>query len=398
MKIALIGCPFKTSYGGASESLLKALQRKTGSAVEWVASNCGCGDDVEIARQFQMPRDQYKYFDMMALNDNPSRRMWKNAVKSLAGKIVHYRRAKKYRELSAGADVVNFQQTLNAYGSMALFYWLNMPSKPARVVTIHELDRSQLANPERNRAYNKADAIIVQHAGMKDKLTGLGVDPEKIEIVLNGTEIPAIDQKQPRDGIVFYGGHHPFSGKGLHAVFDAITLLKKRLGSAAPKLKVHGYFGGDDLAAVKALAAERGLENDVVYYNQISIGEALRVYQSTLLCVLPYTGSFAGLAAATAAAAGVPVIGTKNAGILEHLGENGVWIERDDAQEIAAQAERLLASDKLRRDYSVSLRKRAEQYLTWDAVAGETLAVYEQAVERHGNSASRHSEKTVVGK
>ena len=38
-------------------------------------------------------------------------------------------------------------------------------------------------------------------------------------------------------------------------------------------------------------------------------------------------GSFAGLAAATAAAVGLPVIATKNAGILEHIGENGIWID-----------------------------------------------------------------------
>lgn len=394
MKVALIGCPFKTSYGGASESLRRALERKTGSTVEWVASNCGCGDDVEINRQFQMPRDQYKYFDMIALNDNPSRQMWKNAVKSVAGKVIYYRRAQKYRDLSAGADVVNFQQTLNAYGSTVLFYWLNMPSQPARVVTVHELDRSQLASADRNKIYNKADAIVVQHGGMKDKLVGLGVDANKIEIVLNGTDIPALDKSQPREGIVFYGGHHPLSGKGLLAVFDAMALLKKRVGPGAPKLKVHGYFGGDDLAAVKSLAADRGLGNDVAYHNQISMSEAFRIYQSSLLCVLPYTGSFAGLAAATAAAAGVPVIGTRNAGILEHLGENGIWIERDDAKEIAAQIERLLASDSLRRDYSARLRKRAEQCLTWDAVAADTLAVYERALEHKRTSQSQRSAKS----
>ena len=46
MQVTLIACPFKTSYGAASESLKKAIEKKTGRTVEWVASNCGCGDDV----------------------------------------------------------------------------------------------------------------------------------------------------------------------------------------------------------------------------------------------------------------------------------------------------------------------------------------------------------------
>ena len=85
---------------------------------------------------------------------------------------------------------MNFQQTLNAYGSTVLFHWLNQRSQAARVVTIHELDRHQLENPESNKTYNKADAIIVQQGAMKDQLIGLGVDPGKIEIVLHGTDLP----------------------------------------------------------------------------------------------------------------------------------------------------------------------------------------------------------------
>ena len=395
MRITLIGCPFKTSYGEASESLLKALEKKTGSAVEWVASNCGCGDAVELSRQFQMPREKYKYFDMVAFTDNPPGQRWKRPLKFVAGKIIYYLRAQKYWKLSAGAEVANFQQTLNAYGSTALFYWLSKPAQAARVVTVHELDRFQLANPEINKAYNKADAIIVQHGPMRDKLVDLGVDPTRIEIVVHGTDLPAIDENQPRDGMVFYGGHHPFSSKGLHGVFKALALLKSRLGPAAPKLKVHGYFGPDDLAAVKALAAELGLENDVSWFNLVPIREAFSIYQSSLLCVLPYMGSSAGLAAATAAAAGVPVIGTKNAGIVEQLGEkNGIWLKDDNAEEIAAQVEKLLASAELRRDLSTRLRKRAKQYLTWDTVADNTLAVYERALERKGEMANKGEDAT----
>ena len=110
--------------------------------------------------------------------------------------------------------------------------------------------------------------------------------------------------------------------------------------------------------------------------------EVLRQYQSSLLCVLPFMGSFAGLAAATAAAVGLPVIATKNAGIPEHIGENGIWIDNDNAEEIVEKVEKLLGCEELRRDLSRRLRKQAEQYLSWEVVASNTLAVYDRALHR----------------
>ena len=386
MRVTLIGCPFQTSYGEASESLLKALEKKTGSPVEWVASNCGCGDKAERTRQFQMPREKYKYFDMFAFSDVPSPQRWKNLIKFVARKTVHRRRAQKYRQLSTGAHVVNFQQTLSSYGSNALFYWLNKPTEAARVVTVHELDRLQLANPHLNRAYNNADAIIVQQGPLRDKLVSLGVDPGRIEVVLHGTNLPVVDENQIRDGIITYCGHHPYSGKGLHEIFEALALLKTRLGPTIPKLTVHGYYSEEDQGPLKASAAQWGVEDHIVWLNQVPTRKAFSAYQSSLLCVLPYMGSFAGLAAATAAAAGVPVIATRNAGIPEHLGDDAIWIKDDNAQEIATQIEKLLASAELRRDLSRRARRRAEQHLSWETIADNTLAVYHRALKHKGDA------------
>ena len=52
MKIAIIGCPFRTTYGYYVEFPQTNLE-SSGSQVSWIASNCGCGDPIEIARDFQ---------------------------------------------------------------------------------------------------------------------------------------------------------------------------------------------------------------------------------------------------------------------------------------------------------------------------------------------------------
>jgi glycosyltransferase involved in cell wall biosynthesis len=379
MRVTIIGCPFKTSYGAAFESLKKAMERKSGSTVEWVASNCGCFDDAEVNRQFQMPGQ--KYFDMVNIGDYDSAKKWKLWLRLKARSVGYYFRARKYRHLSEGAEVVNFQQNLNAYGSTVIFHWLNQASPAARLVTVHELDRHQLDRPESNKIYNKADGIIVQLESMKDQLVQLGVDAKKIELVLHGTDLPPLNGNHAREGFIFYGGHHPMKGKGLHALLDAMVTLKNRL-EKKPRLKVHGFFGGDDLASVNALIAQKGLQNDVVLLNQIPIADAMREYSSSQICVLPFMGSFAGLAAATAAAVETPVIGTRNAGIPEHLGDCGVWLDSDKSDQIVDRIEKLLSSDDLRRDLSKRSRKRAEEHLSWDIIADKTLAVYDRAMGR----------------
>jgi glycosyltransferase involved in cell wall biosynthesis len=383
LRVTLIGCPFKTSYGPATESLKKALEKRTGDGVEWVASNCGCRDDAEVNRQFQM--QGCKYFDMINIPDQRIR-LFRHVpafgLQLKARKLGYYFRAKKYRSMSKGAEVVHFQQTLHAYGSTVIFYWLNQKSKAARVVTIHELDKHQLEIPEQNKAYNKADAIIVQQGAMKDQLVRLGVDPDKIRIVLHGTDLPTIDEKQPREGIVFFGGHHPLTGKGLLALYKAMTMLKERLGPKAPKLKIHGYFSAEDLSETKKLAREWGLENDITWFNQIPMEEMYREYQSSMMCVLPFVGSFAGLAASVAAAVELPIIATKNAGIPEHIGDCGIWIENENSEQLADRIEELVGSEGLRRELGKRLRKRAEQHLSWDAVADRTMTIYRQAVSR----------------
>jgi len=54
MRMTIICCPFKTSFGSYASSLKTAIESKTGETVQWVGSNCGCGDPIEKSRQFLM--------------------------------------------------------------------------------------------------------------------------------------------------------------------------------------------------------------------------------------------------------------------------------------------------------------------------------------------------------
>lgn len=384
MRITLICCPFKTSYGWYADSLKKAIERKTGSAVQWVASNCGCGDPIEVGRQFLTCESAY--FELPHVVEYQSKTAWKRWLRVRVRHFSYLFRAKRYGRLSKGAELVHFQQILNAYGSSVVFHWLNQRSTAAKVVTIHELDNYQTQFPEKNRVYNEADAIIVHCNELKEKLVGLKVQPDKIHVILQGTDVPKQNCTDHREGVIFYGGHKLMTGKGIQNLFEAMSMLKARSGMNAPKLKIHGHYGDSVPMEAKQLAERFGVASDVVWLNQLSIEDIVREYQTNALLVLPYTGSFAGLPAAIAAANGLPVVCTRKAGIPEHLGECGVWIDEANPKQLAESMANLLSNEQLRREIGVKLRKRAELLLSWDTIAGQTLELYESCLRHKRNS------------
>ena len=129
MRITIICCPFKTSFGSYASSLKEAIETKTGDTVQWVGSNCGCGDPIEKSRQFQIPKSQCNYFEMPIFTDTLSPTAWKRPLKSMVRNVLLPVRGKRYANMSKDAEVVHFQQILNAYGSKVVFSWLQQPSR-----------------------------------------------------------------------------------------------------------------------------------------------------------------------------------------------------------------------------------------------------------------------------
>jgi len=382
MRITLICCPFKTSFGSYGSSLKAAFEKKTGNTVQWVASNCGCGTPMAVSRQFLMPKQQYDYFEMPIPGDFVSNKAWKRRLRAAARTVLLYFRAKRYASSSKNAEVVHFQQTLNAYGAKAVFHWLKQLSNATRIVTVHELDPDQLEFPERNKTYNLADGIIVHCDEMRQHLVRLNVQEEKIHVVLNGTNMPTSLPDNQREGIVFYGGHFLMHGKGVDALFKAMSLIHQQMGANAPTLNIHGHYGPAEVEEAIRLARENGVANKIVWLDELSDQDMVALYQRSLVCVLPYTGSFAGLPASLAAACQLPVVCTRKAGLPDHLGESGVWVDENNYEQLAERIMELLSNDRLRQEVGARLLKRAQEHLCWEVIAERTLKIYEDSMRK----------------
>ena len=214
----------------------------------------------------------------------------------------------------------------------------------------------------------------------------LGVPEDKIHVVLHGASVPASSSENQRSGIIFYAGHKAMTGKGMQTLFPAMSILHQRMGARAPVLKIHGHYGENIPEEAEELASHSGLGGHIVWLNQISMEEIARQYQRALVCVLPYTGSFAGLPAAMAAANQLPVICTKKAGLPDHLADCAVWVDERNPVQLAERIMELLQSDERRRELADKLRTRAESFLSWDVIAERTLNVYEESAKRKAAS------------
>jgi len=385
MNVKIISCWFATSYGAYSDGLRRGLERHLGHEVAVIASNCGCGDPVEVRREFQ--NERCIYFEQPHVTYFKSTNQFKYLLRNTTRRFTYRRRSRRYHALTGDdADVVHFQQTLNAYGSVAAFEWLQMPSDAARVVTVHELDPHQRDFPESSLTYNLADALIVHAEEMRERLVQLGVDPSLIHVLPQGIDLPVLEE-QPREGLVFYGGHKLHSGKGFETLLRALSTMHDRLGDDVPTLTIHGHYGVDTPRYGAALARRYGLESSIRWENQVPPEQMVEAYRRARACVLPYTGSFAGLPAVTAMACGTPVIGTHRAGLPDHLGEAGYWVEEENPAQLATAITTLMDDDELHDQLAAEGRRRAETLFDWDEVAKRTLAVYDRAIEhRHGAS------------
>jgi D-inositol-3-phosphate glycosyltransferase len=139
-----------------------------------------------------------------------------------------------------------------------------------------------------------------------------------------------------------------------------------------------GRAGADELERLEALAAARGIADNVIFAGPHPHSRLPLFYQAAdAVVVCSHTESF-GLTALEAHACGVPVVATAVGG-LKHIVEDGVsgfLVERGDPSTFAARLKTLLEDHALRSRFSRAALKRSSVF-SWDVAADGFLALYE---------------------
>lgn len=275
-----------------------------------------------------------------------------------------------------------------ARGIPAILTWHNdLPAvRPAAALLVHAHDN--LATSYLN--YYKTIIATTSIYAHRSKI--LRRFSEKVKVVRNGVDTvrftPNLGGRSVRERygladdfvVLFVGALTTWhSYKGLDVLIEAFAKLSRRLTDA--RLLVVG--GGNLLPFYRSLAAELGVGDRVDFAGHVSDSDLPAFYSACDVFVLASKDSSEGfgLVLLEAMACGRPVVASAVGGIPEliHNGENGVLVEANDSEALAATLETLHASDELRDLMGRAGRSFAELH-DWRLVASNLESIYLEQV------------------
>jgi glycosyltransferase involved in cell wall biosynthesis len=271
----------------------------------------------------------------------------------------------------------------------------------ARVTTVHDL--LYLRYPEFHSPLmrwgtgallplgaRRANRVITVSRASRDELVALlGLPPERIDVVPNGTTRGAAAARPWRpEGV----GERPIvlsvatrlRHKNMDALVEAAGLIP------APQRPAFVLAGGaTELdAELRAHAAEVGVERDVILLPRLPPHQLDGLYAAATCYAMPTLYEGFGLPVLEAMARGVPVACSDIPVLREVAGDAAHWFDPRDPVTIAAAVRELIGDEALRERLRAAGTERASSF-TWEAAAGATIESYQRAVDSAGRSPKR---------
>ena len=202
------------------------------------------------------------------------------------------------------------------------------------------------------------------------------VDPEKLRVVHNAvapsseaTSMKPLERL--REPIVLFLARVTFQ-KGPNYFLEAAA----RVVAQEPRVKFVMAGGGDLLPAMIERAAELGLARHVHFTGFLRGAEVDRMYDEASLFVLPSVSEPFGIAPLEALARNVPVIVSRQSGVVEVL-ENVQAVDFWNVEELAERILDVLRRPDLAQGRTDEAREELRR-LTWERQAGRVIDVYRE--------------------
>lgn len=226
------------------------------------------------------------------------------------------------------------------------------------------------------------ELVTVSSSSAADIISDFGVSPDQLHVVPLGvnTELfkPGSGPRQPGRVIAIASADTPLKGVStlLHAVAKARVNRDVELRLVA-KVEPDG--------PTHKLIAELGISDIVHISSGLSDDELAALFASAQVACIPSLYEGFSLPAVEAMSSGTPIVASRVGALPEVLGTDGACAELvppADVDALTRALGELLDSPDKRRNLGKAGRARAVGVFSWEAVAAQTVRIYEQAIAR----------------
>ena len=235
--------------------------------------------------------------------------------------------------------------------------------------------------PMQKRVAPKLKKIIcVSKPSKKDVVEEFHVDPNRIEVILNGIDINtfspcSFDMREENKIITTASADIPL--KGLKYLIKALP----KILHSFPKTTLTVIGKSPNNSEVSKLIEELNLSNVITFRSGISEKEIVDLYHSSELAVIPSLYEGFGFGAGEAMACGVPLISTHSGGLEEVVGDAALKIMPSSAEEIEKAVIKLFNNPEDMRKLSIKGRQRMEEIFDWKIAASSYESSFKAVIE-----------------
>jgi glycosyltransferase involved in cell wall biosynthesis len=226
--------------------------------------------------------------------------------------------------------------------------------------------------------------ICVSKPSKRDIIEEFLVDPQKIEVILNGIDIkkfvpnPSIHYKANK---IITTASADIPLKGLKYLILALPKIIESYPETS--LTVIGKSPRD--SKLRKLIADLSLEDRISFQSGITEEEIVDLYHSSEIAVIPSLYEGFGFGAGEAMACGVPLISTHSGGLEEVVGDSAEIILPASTEEIESAVIKLFNNSERKIELSKMGRERMENMFDWHIAAKSYENAFKEVIKNFNN-------------
>ena len=234
--------------------------------------------------------------------------------------------------------------------------------------------------PMQKKVSPKLNKIIcVSGPSKQDVVEEFLVNPENVEVILNGIDIetfkPDSDSKVVKNRIVTTASAD-IPLKGLRFLINALPRILKDF----PETHIMVIGKSPNESKIRKLIDDLDLNEKITFKSNLSEDEIVDIYRTSQIAVIPSLYEGFGFGAGEAMACGTPLISTDSGGLKDVIGDSAIKITSGSIEEIENKIISLFQDPEKREQLSLKGRNRMEELFDWKIAALNYVKVFEETI------------------